>query len=270
MHLSSSNNIRMTKAKSYEVDETVLSLNHGLYYEAKILNIMEKEDDKSLMYFVHYQGWAKKWDEWVSADNLLKDNEEGREKKAQLVVEKAEKERAAKLEKRKREGASGGGASAEAAREEERRKKKKVDASRELEDDSEDVVTKFAIPLSIKKQLVDDYYNIQNKKIVSLPSKTPVEKIVEDYVASLGDKKKEEAVESAHAIKNYFNRALGTVLLYRFERAQFDELLAANPEKKACEVYGVEHLARLFGECHAIPFVMGVKYFLWFAYLFFS
>lgn len=48
-------------------------------------------------------------------------------------------------------------------------------------------------------------------------------------------------------IRIYFNKALGTMLLYRFERNQYADIKRQNPEKDLVDIYGAEHLLRLFG-----------------------
>lgn len=48
-------------------------------------------------------------------------------------------------------------------------------------------------------------------------------------------------------IQSYFDRALGAILLYRMERKQFDEIKQKNDEVPVSELYGAEHLVRLFG-----------------------
>ncbi len=52
-------------------------------------------------------------------------------------------------------------------------------------------------------------------------------------------------------IKQYFERALGKLLLYRFERLQYVELNEKDETKgkNVCDIYGAEHLLRLFGPC---------------------
>lgn len=47
-------------------------------------------------------------------------------------------------------------------------------------------------------------------------------------------------------IKQYFDRALGNILLYRFERQQYLNMRKQYPGKRMSEVYGPEHLLRLF------------------------
>eukprot|EP00741_Cyanophora_paradoxa_P002378 tig00000076_g2303.t1 len=57
-----------------------------------------------------------------------------------------------------------------------------------------------------------------------------------------------EAVgELVSGLKEYFDKALGVMLLYRFERPQFQALADKHPETPASELYGAEHLLRLFG-----------------------
>jgi hypothetical protein len=46
----------------------------------------------------------------------------------------------------------------------------------------------------------------------------------------------------------YFDKCLGNNLLYRFERAQYVNMRKETKEEKAMsEIYGAEHLLRLFG-----------------------
>ena len=52
--------------------------------------------------------------------------------------------------------------------------------------------------------------------------------------------------ELIYGIEEFFNRALGKCLLYRLERKQYDDYMSKNPEASPADVYGAEHLLRLF------------------------
>jgi mortality factor 4-like protein 1 len=45
----------------------------------------------------------------------------------------------------------------------------------------------------------------------------------------------------------YFDKALGPVLLYRCERRQYHDIQKTNSTKDLTDIYGAEHLLRLFG-----------------------
>jgi len=53
--------------------------------------------------------------------------------------------------------------------------------------------------------------------------------------------------ELVDGIKLYFDRALGNMLLYRFERPQFEQYGTDNPGFEPSQHYGAEHLLRLLG-----------------------
>lgn len=55
--------------------------------------------------------------------------------------------------------------------------------------------------------------------------------------------------EVIEGLKVYFDQALGTILLYKFERPQYENILSENPDADMSDVYGAEHLLRLFGMC---------------------
>jgi mortality factor 4-like protein 1 len=55
-------------------------------------------------------------------------------------------------------------------------------------------------------------------------------------------------LEIISGITLYFDRALRNNLLYRFERAQYVKQKRAHTEKPMSEIYGAEHLLRLFDE----------------------
>lgn len=114
-------------------------------------------------------------------------------------------------------------------------------------------------------------------QLVPLPRTPSVATILAEYENSIATAAKPPRSlsltrEVVSGLKLYFDKSLGNNLLYRFERNQYAEIkkkyatLAVgqpmpvestggdkgNSEKKLkemSEIYGVEHLLRLFGEC---------------------
>ncbi|KAI9733570.1 MAG: Esa1p-associated factor [Cirrosporium novae-zelandiae] len=127
------------------------------------------------------------------------------------------------------------------------------------------------LPMSdtLKSLAVDDWEAItKTLALVPLPSKNPVNKIMDDYYADQKTKRREGSAdmdlleECVAGMKEYFHKTLGKILLYRFERDQYFEmsrLWTNNPDGVVDEVtgeikkyegpgdvYGPEHLLRLF------------------------
>lgn len=112
---------------------------------------------------------------------------------------------------------------------------------------------KIAIPDSLKAYLVDDWENVtKNQQLVPLPRDPAVKQILQKYRASVPKKRAGSAEsdifdEIIAGLKLYFDKSLGTMLLYRFERQQFLEIMKEHPGKTPSDIYGAEHLLRLCG-----------------------
>ncbi|KAI9753268.1 MAG: hypothetical protein M4579_005241 [Chaenotheca gracillima] len=116
------------------------------------------------------------------------------------------------------------------------------------------------IPDRLKSLLVDDWENVtKNLQLVPLPSKTPVNLILQHYSdyekpnRRPGSAEADVLEEVVQGIREYFDKCLGRILLYRFERDQYFDVRrlweagVGEWEGKACgDVYGAEHLCRLF------------------------
>lgn len=136
-----------------------------------------------------------------------------------------------------------------------RKKRIKVEPSIEVVDTT---VTKgstisIEIPSLLKESLVEDWERINEKKLVRLPAKVTVNRIIEDYLKLKLNQRltptKESAIrEAAEGIKEYFNASVATKLLYDFEKNQIKDLIK-DPEEdpKPSTIYGGIHLLRLFG-----------------------
>ncbi|MCJ1356744.1 MAG: Esa1p-associated factor [Icmadophila ericetorum] len=138
-------------------------------------------------------------------------------------------------------------------------------ADSNIQEDDFHARPKVSIPLPdhLKAILVDDWENVtKNLSLVPLPSKTPVNVIMDTYYEEergkrlAGSAEMDMLEEVVAGMKDYFNRCLGKILLYRFEREQYSEVrnqwIAGTGDFKGKEnvepgdVYGAEHLARLF------------------------
>ena len=120
---------------------------------------------------------------------------------------------------------------------------------------------RIVIPDHLKAILVDDWENVtKNLSLVPLPSKHPVNEILDAYWDEEKGKRRHGSAEAdlleevVAGVREYFEKCLGRILLYRFEREQFFEIRqlweAGTGEwegKGAGDVYGAEHLCRLFG-----------------------
>ncbi|EFQ31179.1 uncharacterized protein GLRG_06323 [Colletotrichum graminicola M1.001] len=118
---------------------------------------------------------------------------------------------------------------------------------------------KLPIPDHIKAMLVDDWENItKNNQLVPLPHPHPVDEILNDYLnyerpnREDGSANMDILEEVVAGLREYFEKSLSRILLYRFERPQYHEVrkmwekAAENDKHKSvCDTYGPEHLCRL-------------------------
>jgi len=90
---------------------------------------------------------------------------------------------------------------------------------------------------------------------VPLPKKPNVIEILKQYSAAEkaarpkrpGSAEADIFEEVISGIQVYFDRCLGNILLYRFERQQYVDIRRQYDGKEMSEIYGAEHLLRLFG-----------------------
>ena len=121
---------------------------------------------------------------------------------------------------------------------------------------------KIECPDLLKGILVDDWEHVtRDLQILSLPAKHPVREILDTYFEEekgkrrLGSAEADLLEEMVAGMKQYFDKTLGKMLLYRFEREQYFRIRQAmdkgDPEfkdKAIGDIYGPEFLARLFGK----------------------
>ncbi|KAJ3023147.1 Esa1p-associated factor, partial [Thoreauomyces humboldtii] len=244
----------MTDLK-FEANEQVLCFHGPLLYEAKVLKAehLEEEGERKAgpHYFVHYKGWKQTWDEWVPETRILKFSEENLKRQKELT--QTLKSKKAKESKKLQEKEP-----AEAAKDRGKKRPREEVAEKEKEEEflSRPEV-RIAIPESLKVQLVEDWENVtKNHRLVRVPREVTVADILARYKESTKEVKgKKPAKESAtdevltevlDGIRVYFDRSLANLLLYRFERQQYVDIRKKYPDTTLSEVYGAEHLLRLF------------------------
>ncbi|KAH9111636.1 hypothetical protein LEN26_002250 [Aphanomyces euteiches] len=252
--------MKPSAAKTFAVDESVL-VKHGIeIYDAKILRI--DEDSDTPHYFVHYQGWSKKWDEWVSADRVLDTSDASR----QMQKEAKEAAKAGKDTSKRKISTNGMIYHSIDSGKYKRlmligfcvgvvsRKKTKVanpfddsvvskDDARDLEEVVQEIQIQIPIPMTLKKILIDDWKNItQQEQWIHLPRTPSVKTMIADFLAAT-EPTDDTLRPIFDGLQLYFDKALPLLLLYRQERAQYNQL---GSDIVPSSVYGAEHLLRLF------------------------
>ncbi|GAB7337311.1 hypothetical protein MBLNU457_g2670t2 [Dothideomycetes sp. NU457] len=218
------------------------------------------------------------WDDWVPQDRLRKFNEENKELASNLKKEMDAQRRAASkpsvvsnVSAKKRglgsELASSARGSEERSSIAPTRGVKRARDGKELEgiEREEDFLRRPAIKLpmpdTLKSILVDDWEKVtKEQKLVPLPSQTPVSLFLDEYHDSEMTKRREGSADAdileevIAGVREYFNKCLGRLLLYKFERPQWQDFHAQITSagdkglagKQVVDVYGCEHLLRLF------------------------
>jgi mortality factor 4-like protein 1 len=140
-----------------------------------------------------------------------------------------------------------------------------------MQEDQYNAKPAIRIPISdpLKSILVDDWENVtKNLQLVHVPAQYSANRILDDYLEY--EKERRQHIEGGYdgwtgggvdlleeivaGLREYFNKALGRLLLYRYERGQYEDVLKRinDPSddlsnKQIGDVYGAEHLLRLFG-----------------------
>ncbi|KAI0161432.1 MRG-domain-containing protein [Xylariaceae sp. FL1272] len=262
---------KQEKAPPYSKDEKVLCFHGDLMYEAKITEVKVEPGKKpeDAQYRIHYKGWKASWDDWVSQDRMRKLTDDNKQLASQLQAQA--RMRAPGAKGAKKVGVKATGSEMSSARGSEERAAgtssfagRGPRRNRDYELEAEESFhtrpsVKLIIPDSLKGLLVDDWENVtKNMQLVPLPHPKPVTKILEDYSAyempnrPAGSSHVDILEETLSGLKEYFDKSLGRILLYKFERPQYAEIHkkwnSADPEfqgKMASDIYGAEHLCRL-------------------------
>eukprot|EP00035_Acanthoeca_spectabilis_P000069 m.70668 g.70668 ORF g.70668 m.70668 type:complete len:504 (+) comp10027_c0_seq1:135-1646(+) len=257
-----------------EVGKECLGLQKHVLYSAKIVAVDKEKRKKAKL---HYQGWNAKYDEWFDYDGIIIANRAGLQLMAALIVARdfdknmAAHEKAVLKAQRdaqtrtagKRRRAEGG----QEARTEGKRTRRSVTVEEEEEEEEEvplivpphvqseedhyhgkpEVLIRVNDELKVK--LVEDWACVTQKKmLVKLPRTPTVASVLQDYAEQASQKgwcSAPIATQLIERLKVYFRLDLPRKLLYPQERKQYKEL-AASSDLDVCDVYGPEHLLRMF------------------------
>ncbi|PIC32034.1 hypothetical protein B9Z55_012523 [Caenorhabditis nigoni] len=241
----------MSPTPIFAVGELVECVQGETVYESKITAISGKKGAE--VYHIHFMGWNARYDIRIPVGK-----EEG-------VLKKWDPEEVPKKKARK----STGKVSAP-----------KKQASEEMEEDEEERMAQirlrlarpkfpatYEVPRSLALVLIADMKLVNNGCLPKSPAKFSLEKIVEDYLASLPNGTAEEKEQHTYAdlssrfIVDFFNVCLGSGLLYETERPHYNLQIKQAKKGKVIEDdeddsvifqasghYGLIHLLRLFSK----------------------
>ncbi|KAH9692336.1 protein MRG2 [Citrus sinensis] len=166
-------------------------------------------NEKVLAFFQSHvyeaKGWNKSWDEWVGVHRLMKDTEANRHRQPVFT--------------------------------------KKRDEDKNLKSGHALQMKPRSSNVGRGRKRKNDSLN----KLVKLPRTPNVDDILEKYCDYMSKKDGLVADSTGEIVKGlqcYFDKALPIMLLYKSEREQYEDSMAADVSPSS--VYGAEHLLRLF------------------------
>lgn len=265
--------------------ERIICASGPMRYEARVLEVRDAKSpaDKTskMEFFVHYQGWNKNWDEWVDESRVFQFNEVNvaamkamkstpknkgtgsARKKLMTSTPSSSTAVVGTISKDQRDNlkdpSNVSSISSQGSISESIADNIELDIDEPFQSLDSNKEVKIKLPDELKNWLIDDDNNIKNKKLTTMPAKPNIFQILRDFVAqkkgtstkfaSTGAGHDKEAIlnELTLGIKDYFNVMLGSHLLYKFERIQYQSLLKEQGKDiDLTQHYGVIHLVRLF------------------------
>ena len=232
----------------YEVGEVVLAYHGPLLHEAQILEREVKDSPdgkiKIRLYLLHYHSSNSFWDEWVPESRVLKSTDENK------LLQKERVKEFQRTHKRKLKEANCGGGSGTGGIGGNKKAKGTSDSSGTTSEESlhNELKEALRLPHGMKLKLIEDWERItRERKLVPLPRTPSVTQLLDDFNQTKARRTSHERLygEVCDGLKQYFNQALPTILLYKFERRQYLDSKDIN-KAPPVDVYGAEHLLRLF------------------------
>jgi len=220
----------------YEPDTTKAKM----LYEAKVLETDVTKDDRGRKvpeYFIHFIGWNKSWDRWVLSESVLVDCDVNRQLQKALYEKATGRKKNLKIQSQKLDNDS------DSIETISQSNQSTAYSSHAEGDQSHELpFLSINIPNILKTKLEDDcYYIKRKKKLLKLPRKPNAVEILGDYLkhciindssdshgsAPSGKGINIEVVrEVVEGLLTYLNFTLSTLLLYNFEKEQYDAWFA--------------------------------------------
>ncbi|CAJ0756023.1 14620_t:CDS:10 [Entrophospora sp. SA101] len=218
-------------------------------------------------FFVHYKGWKKTWDEWVPEERLLKLNEESLQKQKQLKELHSTKNKKRQPKIPKVDGEIKSLKIILNKQDQNQTKKRGADAmDLDLDDSTQEGATKV-LGKQKADQAEENIERVEVKRIriklggsnnnkVDVKGKQ-VEKIHDKVEENQETQEKNESVNVEFKIPQFLLDKLvedwefitkykRNLLLYKEENIQNSEIHKTHPNKEWSDLYGAEHLLRLF------------------------
>ena len=239
---------------AFAKDEKVLAFHGPLIHEAQVQEMVEKiaPDNKTKvnLYLLRYEGFTDHWDEWVPESRVLRDTQDNRARQKERIKEFH------RAHKRKREAANGaasgnGGASASGNGKAKAAKTASSGSADGSEETSESALREqLRLPHAAKLKLIEDWERItREKKLVPLPASTSIATLLDEFLTQKAKRTTSHErlySEVSEGVKAYFEQALPTILLYKYEKKQWRDLKEQRKGEPVTAYYGAEHLLRLF------------------------
>ncbi|CAF0731654.1 unnamed protein product [Adineta steineri] len=272
----------MTAKPLFNINEPVFALHQGKTYKAKILESKLDEETNEWQYYIHYDGWNKKWDTWAQADVLQKRTEKTEEifNKMNATTKKSDSKRSSnnksnskrptalqtditsQIQLNTADDSHDSSSTTATSKENNKRsrKRQRTDSVEKLKTYENKIVIEIKLPDEIKFCLSRDWHLINNEhKLLTIPCQPTVEEIANLYKQSKSNKQKpfetEHTNHFAESIITYFDTALSTMLLYAVERSQYKQLQESHglgDKAQPSSVYGIVHLLRLMSQLGTI------------------
>lgn len=237
-----------------KIGDRIICEHKGLKYEARVLNSRKdpnsQDKNAEMQFLIHYQGWNKNWDEWVGESRIYQYNETNVASMKEQRVAPSKSKGTGSARKKLAIQQTQSNTSSTSTQGDGKESSISIDLDEIIPLEQE---VKIKIPDELKDWLIDDDNCIKNKKLTVLPARATISMIFKDFVnhkkitTKTPGEKEAILLELTLGIKDYFNIMLGSHLLYKFERLQYQNLL--KDEGKDVDLtchYGVIHLIRLF------------------------